>query len=75
MAWVGYLDSLPRHKRLLNYNLEREEIAQVGFFLLLALDSEVCISFCQLVNHIAWIEWIYFLIFLSFSICITCSMR
>lgn len=75
MAWVISLESLPWHKRLLSYYLKREEIAQVGFLSLLPLQSEVCISFCQLVNHIAWIEWIYFLIFLSFSICITCYMR
>lgn len=30
--------------------------------------------FPQSVNHIAWIEWIYFLIFLSFNICIPCYM-
>lgn len=37
--------------------------------------SGICASFCQPVNHIAWIEWIYFLIFLSVSICIICYMH
>lgn len=32
MASAGYHKSFPWHKRLLNYNLKREETAQVGFF-------------------------------------------
>lgn len=71
MTWVGYLSSLPWHKRLSNCYLRN---CPSSFLYFLTVRFCDCASFCQLVNHIAWIEWIYFLIFLSVSICITCYM-
>lgn len=67
---------LPWHKRLSNCYLRRQEIVQVCYFSpFWPWGSDVLCILSSSHNHSVWIEWIYFLIFLSFSICITCYMQ